>query len=78
MHRVELNQTGPNWSDASFRSFISVQPDVIWLEELWSGPKHVFDCHTAVLMDPNQNLFWLFETGGVNPVGSGLQFGYFG
>lgn len=53
MHHAELN---PELVQTSLmhhsNCFILVQPDLIWLELLCSGPEHVFDCFSAVQMDP--------------------------
>lgn len=48
MHHAKLN---PKLAQTSLMHhsgrFISVQPDLIWLELLCSGPEHVFDCCCA-------------------------------
>lgn len=70
MHRAQLNpELGQTSLMHHSEHFISVQPDVIWLQLLCSGPERVFDCFTAV----QNGTKTYFEAGGVKPVCSGLR-----
>lgn len=75
MHHAKLN---PELVQTSLMHhsdhFILVQPDLIWLELRCPGLERVFDCFTAVQMDPKPKL--TLKLVRVDPVCSGLQFSW--